>query len=360
MIGSRFLLLGSPESFVSVDVLSDLLRTVRLSGGVFFNVTAMKPWVAAAPRSSHLAEALRPGTDHVIPYHVVIEGECFAGLLDGPKVRLKAGDVLVVPHGDPHLLSDSPEGRAVPDEGIYGGLRNVELPVRVEVGATGPLSARLVCGFLGCDSRPFNPLIESLPPVIHQNLGDSLDTPWLRHFLDVAVAESENKRAGGDAILARLSELMFVEVIRQYVESMPAGQSGWLAGLRDPAVARALSRLHGRPGEAWTLETLAAEVALSRSVLAERFPRLVGMPVMQYLTRWRMQVAAGLLLQSRAKIAEIALQVGYDSEAAFSRAFKKFVGTAPGAWRRRRDPEPLARSESTPPTAPVPDTRSPR
>ncbi len=336
MIRRRRFLLARPEFGLSLDVLSDLLRTVRLNGGVFFNVRAVSPWVAAAPHSTHLAASLRPGTDHVIPYHVITEGECWAGLLDGARVRMKAGDVIVFPHGDPHVLSDDPGSRADADPGEYGALRNVSLPVRVEVGGKGPTSARLVCGFLGCDTRPFNPLLETLPLVIHQSAGNASEAPWLRHFLDVAVAESENKRSGGDAILARLSELMFVEVLRQYVESLPDGQAGWLAGLRDPAIARALSQLHARPGHSWTLETLAEEVAVSRSVLAERFNQLVGMPVMQYLARWRMQVAAGQLTQGGAKIAEIALAVGYDSEAAFSRAFKKLVGVSPGAWRKQR------------------------
>jgi len=326
-----------PEADLRIDVLSDLLRTVRLSGGVFFNVRAVAPWVAAAPHSSHLAASLRPGAEHVIPYHVVVEGECFAGLVDGEKVRMKAGDVIVIPHGDPHVLADRPDRSADPDPGQYGALQNVDLPVRVDVGGEGPSSARLVCGFLGCDTRPFNPLLETLPAVIHQSSSSASDAPWLRHFLDVAVAESEQKRAGGDAVLARLSELMFVEVLRHYVDSLPAGQPGWLAGMRDPAIARALTRLHASPGHPWTLESLAEEVAVSRSVLAERFAQLVGTPVMQYLARWRMQVAAGLLAQGGSKIAEIALEVGYDSEAAFSRAFKKLVGASPGAWRRRRE-----------------------
>ncbi len=325
---------------MSVDVLSDLLRTVRLTGGVFFDIHAVRPWVAAAPHSSRLSDALTPGTDHVIPYHVVTEGECFAGLPQGPKVRLGAGDVVVFPHGDPHVLSDRENGRAEPDGGMYRGLRNVELPLRIDLGADGTASTRLVCGFLGCDTRPFNPLLAALPGVIHESSAESPDAPWLRHFLDVAVAESERKRAGGEAVLARLSELMFVEVVRRYVDSLPAERSGWLAGLRDPVVARALARLHDRPGHAWSLEALASEVAVSRSVLAERFTQVVGMPVMQYLASWRMQVAASLLARGGAKVAEIATEVGYESEAAFGRAFKKLVGVSPGAWRRRRRPDP--------------------
>jgi len=336
MILRRPFLLERPESRLSLDVLSDLLRTVRLSGGVFFDVRAVKPWVAAAPHAARLAAALSPGADHVIPYHVVTEGECWAGLADGARVRLRAGDVIVLPHGDPHVLADSPDRRALPDEAMYAALRGVELPVHLQVGVSGAHSARLVCGFLACDTRPFNPLLDSLPPLLHQSAGDSAEAPWLRHFLDVAVAESGRKRAGGDAVLARLSELMFVEVLRQYVEQLPAGQAGWLAGLRDPAVARALAALHARPGHTWTLDALAEEVAISRSVLAERFNQIVGLPVMQYLARWRMQVAAGLLTQSGAKIAAIALEVGYESEAAFNRAFKKLVGVSPGAWRKRQ------------------------
>ena len=327
---------GRREDGLNVDVLSDLLRTVRLGGGVFFDVRAVAPWVAAAPHSAHLAASLRPGTEHVIPYHVVIEGECYAGLLDEDKVHMRTGDVIVLPHGDPHMLADDPDRPAVPDPGQYGVLRNVELPLHVDVGPGGRASVRLVCGFLACDARPFNPLLETLPPVIHHRAGSAPDAPWLRHFLDVAVAESESKRAGGGAVLARLSELMFVEVLRHYLDTLPEGRPGWLAGLRDPMIARALSLLHAQPGDAWSLDRLADEVAASRSVLAERFTQIVGVPVMHYLARWRMQVAAGRLVEGNAKIAEIALEVGYDSEAAFSRAFKKLVGTSPGAWRRRK------------------------
>lgn len=354
-----------PENALSTDVLSDVLRAVRLNGGVFFNVRAVRPWVAASRGSAGLAEMLGLGKQHVIPYHVVTEGDCWAGLRDSERVHLKTGDAIVFPQGDQHVLSDGPERRPEPGPDPYIELRNVELPVSVEVGggagmravavardggsgtggvhglgrgpgAGGQPSARLVCGFLSCDVGPFNPLLDTLPRMLHQSYGAASDMPWLRHFLDVAVEESERKRAGGAAVLARLSELMFVEVVRRYVDSMPPDERGWLAGLREPAIARVLTVLHARPGHRWTLEELAAQVGLSRSVLAERFAQLTGMPVMQYLTRWRMQVAAGLLTRGSPKVAAVAEEVGYDSEAAFSRAFKKAMGTSPAAWRRER------------------------
>jgi AraC-like DNA-binding protein len=321
---------------VSTDVLSDVLRTVRLTGGVFFSVRAVRPWIAAAPDGARLATWLKAGAEHLIPYHVVTDGECFAGLVDGKRVHMKAGDVIVLPRGDPHVLSDSPEGNAELEPQKYRGLHKLALPVRVEIGGQGPASAHLVCGFLGCDARPFNPLLDTLPRVIHQSYGAAPESPWLRHFLDVAVAESESQRAGSGAVLSRLSELMFVEIMRRYADSLPPGSPSWLAGLRDPAVAHALTLLHANPARAWTLEEVAEQVAVSRSVLAERFTRLVGLPLMQYLVRWRMQVAAGLLAQGSAKVAEIAADVGYDSEAAFSRAFKRIAGASPAAWRRQR------------------------
>jgi AraC-like DNA-binding protein len=194
--------------------------------------------------------------------------------------------------------------------------------------------ATLVCGFLGLDARPFNPLLAALPRVL-QVPGSALGPDsWVTTFMRAVVTESNQKRPGGEAVLERMSEMLFVEVLRRYVDSLPAEQTGWLAGMRDPAVGRALALLHASPAEAWTLERLSEQAGLSRSSLHDRFVHFIGQAPMQYLTRWRMQVAAGLLRDSNAKLIEVALDVGYESEAAFSRAFKRAVGVAPGAWRR--------------------------
>ena len=207
-------------------------------------------------------------------------------------------------------------------------------PFFANLGAEGPIAAKLVCGFLACDAQPFNPLLDNLPPVIKVAAGTGDDTRWLGQFIHVASTESAEKRAGGESVLARLSELMFIEVVRRHLESLPPEQVGWLAGLRDPFVGKALSLMHARPAQNWTIEDLAHDVGLSRSVLAERFNDLVGIPPMLYLGKWRMQIASGLLSNGRVNIATVAAQTGYGSEAAFSRAYKRMVGVSPSARRR--------------------------
>ncbi len=316
---------------MSSDTLSEVLRAVRLQGAVFFLVDAAAPWVAQAPPAKAVAAAVMPGSEHVIEYHVITRGACWAGLLDGEAVRLQAGDVIVFPHGDPHAVSSTPGMRAEPDWEGYRRSGDAQLPFPYRVGEGD--QTQLVCGFLGCDARSFNPLLSTLPPMIH--VRGAADDNGLGQFMRVAIDESQQKRAGGECVLARLSELMFVEVVRRYLKSLPEEHTGWLAGLRDRHVGRALSLLHGDPAHPWTLEALAQWAGLSRSALADRFTHFVGQPPMQYLARWRMQVAAGLLAGGHASVAGVALAVGYDSEAAFSRAFKKAVWQPPAAWRRR-------------------------
>jgi AraC-like DNA-binding protein len=212
------------------------------------------------------------------------------------------------------------------------------LPIVYEFGGGGPERARVVCGFLGCDERPYNPLLAALPTAIHLSAtAPNSAAGWLGTLLNIAVKESGSARAGGENVLARLSELMFVEAIRQYLETLPPAQTGWLAGLRDPVVGQALAALHGQPSESWTVEKLARLVGLSRSVFAERFNEMVGQPPMQYLALWRMQLASRLLVEG-GHVAGVADAVGYESEAAFSRAFKKLVGQAPATWRRGTAP----------------------
>jgi AraC-like DNA-binding protein len=309
---------------MSSDTLSDVLRAVRLQGAVYFFVEAADPWVAEAPPAKAVAAAVMPGSEHVIEYHVVTRGACWAGLVDGEAARLEAGDVVVFPHGDSHVVSSTPGMRAEPDWEGHRRPADEQLPFPYQVGE-GDNQTQLVCGFLGCDARPFNPLLSTLPRMIHVRGGT--DDSGLGQFMRLAIDESQRKRAGGECVLARLSELMFVQVVRRYLESLPEDHTGWLAGLRDRHVGRALSLLHGDPAHPWTLEALAQRIGLSRSALADRFTHFVGQPPMQYLTCWRMQVAAGLLAGGHASVAGVALAVGYDSEAAFSRAFKK--GTRP-------------------------------
>lgn len=320
---------------MAADALSDLLRTVRLTGATFFDVVGNAPWVAEQPMREMVLPKILPGAEHLIAYHVLTEGRCFASIVGGETFVVEAGEVIVFVNGDPHVMSSSPGMRAEPvtSDQIDHGAK--QLPFVLNYGAIGPPSAKLVCGFLACDARPFNPLLDSLPPVIKVRDTIDRDEGWLRQFIRFATRESADRRAGGEGVLAKLSELMFIEVVRRYLETLPPEQTGWLAGLRDPFVGKALSLMHGAPAQDWTIEDLAKQVGVSRSVLAERFTELVGIPPMHYLAKWRMQIASGLLNGGGANIATVAARVGYSSEAAFSRAFKKVVGVPPSARRRR-------------------------
>lgn len=315
-----------------MDALSDVLRAVRLTGAVFFDVRASEPWVAEAPSGNAVVNTIFPGSEHLISYHVVTEGTIWGGVPDEPYLHLHAGDIIVFPHGDAHVLSSAPGMRGALDLSRFDIALHAQRPFAITMGDR-PDPARFVCGFLGCDARPFNPLLNALPRVIHvsDRTGGALQT-----FVQFAIAESNDPRPGGEAVLGRLSELMFVDVVRRYLETLPADRTGWLAGLREPFVGKALAALHRAPAREWTLEALSREVGLSRSALAERFTEYVGQPPMQYLTNWRMQLAANHLLAGTDPVAAIAERVGYESEAAFSRAFKKSVGTPPSQWRKRR------------------------
>lgn len=297
---------------MSRDTLSDLLRSVRVRGAVFYYVSCRAPWSAEAPPAREIAGAVMPGCEHVMEYHMIARGSGWAAVAGQPPVRLAAGDIVMFPQGDGHVLSSAPEGVA---------------PLPVEAA-----DMVAVCGFLGCDLRPFNPLVAALPRVLHLPAARAGD--WVARVIDQAVAESNSRRPGGDAVLERLSEMMFVDAARRYLDGLPEDATGWLAGLRDRFVGRALALMHERPDHAWSVDALAREVGLSRSALHERFVAYVGHAPMQYLARWRIQLGARLLRESNRTVATVALEVGYDSEAAFARAFKRMVGMPPAAWRR--------------------------
>lgn len=323
------------------DIVSDVLHNVRLSGAIFFEVDAVAPWVAAAPPSRDIAAAvMRPG-QHIIEYHVLVEGVCWARVTgpDEPAIELAPGSVVAFPQGDTHVLASEPHLDAEPDLSTFDAAKRARsLPFHVDHrdGAnTG--TARLICGFLGCDAAPFNPLLASLPRVIHTPEGYTSGDGFLGHLIRAAVRETETKGTGSAGVLAKLSELIFIEVVRRYAAAVSDTQGGWLSGLRDPGVGRAIRLMHSEPARAWTVALLAREAGLSRTVLAERFTDLLGMPPMTYLANWRMQRAAGLLSAGPASILQVAEQVGYESEAAFSRAFKRATGLSPAHWRRRAD-----------------------
>jgi AraC-like DNA-binding protein len=316
-----------------MDALSDVLRAVRLKGAIFFDVHASDPWAAETPAGTQIVRRMFPSAEHLISYHAITHGSCWASVGDEPPLALTAGDVVVIPHGHAHVLATTPGMRGVQDVVRYRAANELELPVSISTGNGPAESARFVCGFLGCDARPYNPLLSSLPRVF--KVSDQADGP-LSAYVQIALAESKKPRIGSESVLGRLSELMFVDVIRRYLETLPPERLDWLAGLRDPHIGRALAEIHRNPARHWSLESLARAVAMSRSAFAEHFTKFVGTPPMQYLTSWRMQIAANQLLSTTDSVTAVANRIGYDSEAAFSRAFKKVVGAAPSEWRRNR------------------------
>jgi AraC-like DNA-binding protein len=328
---------GTAENGPSADTLSDVLEAVRLTGALFFVVDASAPWVAAAPSTSVLAPAILPRAQHVVSYHVLTEGSCWCEMEGLPPVQVDAGDILIIPHGDAYALASEAGLRPsiTVEEGLawFRHMAAGQLSFVVTEGGGGPEKIGVFCGFLGCDALPFNPALTALPRIVHlRGAHGGLDR--LGSLIELAAAESREPRAGGRSVLLRIGELLFVEVVRRYLSSVPPDQRGWLAGLRDPLVGRALALLHATPAEEWTLDTLARKAGTSRSVLTERFTLMVGRPPMQYLAAWRIQLAARRLLDGAAKVSAVAREVGYESEAAFSRAFKRLTGSPPARWRR--------------------------
>ena len=317
------------------DVLSDVLRAIRLVGSVYFDFELTAPWVAEAPPSREIAGIVMPRAQRVIEYHLIARGSGWGQIIGGEPVRLCEGDFIAFPQGDAHVLASAPGMRAAPNLATFARLPATPLPMFHELGGGGPERARVVCCFLGCDDHPYNPLLSALPRVLHlssASLGET--SSWLGTMMNMAVRESASGRPGSQNVLARLSELMFVETIRLYLERLPSAETGWLAGLRDPVVGQALAAMHANAADGWTVEGLARLVGLSRSVFAERFTHMVGQSPMQYLALWRMQLASRLLAEG-ARVSAVATEIGYESEAAFSRAFKRLVGQSPAAWRDR-------------------------
>jgi AraC-like DNA-binding protein len=320
------------------DTLSDVLAVVRLTGALFFLVDARTPWVAEAPASTQLAPAILPRAQHIVSYHVVSEGACWCESPGHAPLRLESGDVLVVPHGHPYQLASTcglRTGWTLEDAlGWFRAMAAGQLPFVVTEGGDGSERLQLVCGFLGCDALPFNPVLTALPSLLRVRLGGDSGRR-LNALLEFAIAESNRGSLGSRLVLLRIGELVFIEVLRSYLTTGTDDEASWLGGLRDPIVGRALARLHAEPSRAWTLHELAHDVGASRSVLAERFTAFVGHPPMLYLTRWRVQLAASRLAAGEAPVSAVANAVGYESEGAFCRAFKKVTGVTPASWRRR-------------------------
>jgi AraC-like DNA-binding protein len=306
---------------------------VKLEGAIFFNAELSAPWCIRTPESSLIWPYLSTERRHVITFHLLMDGNAYANLPNGERTPLKAGELVVFPHGDAHFMGNGRDveprdhGQLI-QEIIDQGLRLTRL------GGGGEIT-RIVCGYLLCDPQLSLTFLGGLPPIFKVNIRSSTSGEWLEDSLRYSVSRAADGQTGTKVVLAKLSETLLTETLRQYVEQLPPEQAGWLAGARDPEIGNALALLHRSPAEGWTVAKLAKRVGVSRSVLAERFRQFLGEPPMAYMTRWRLQLGAQMLMSTSRTIAQIASAVGYESEPAFNRAFKRKFGAPPARFRMR-------------------------
>jgi AraC-like DNA-binding protein len=316
-----------------MDVLSTILKTVKLEGAMFYNAEFSAPWSIRAPHACLLAPYLSSEPRHVIIYHLLTHGRAYGNVENGERVALSAGDIVVFPHGDPHMMGN---GRDVEPRDHAQILKEIfSQGLKVATMGGGGEVTRFVCGYLVCDPQLSRAFLGGLPPIFKVNIGNDSSGRWLENCIRYSVEQAVASKAGSEIVVAKLSEVLFAETLRRYVDLLPPGQTGWLAGARDPDVGRALALMHGQPSDSWTIAELAKRVGVSRSVLAERFRHFLGVPPMAYVTHWRLQLGAQMLAATRHSVAQIAAEVGYESEPAFNRAFKREFGSPPARFRMK-------------------------
>ena len=314
-----------------MDALSEALTSVHMTGAIFYHAECAAPWGFRVPPLEKIAHVLAPGTERLVGYHLVVEGNA---LVEFPTATLSltAGDVLLIPPGEGHTVSNGSPSEFLDSGASLGRFLTGELRT-MRVGGGGEVT-RIVCGYFGCE-RSADKLFLAGLPLIKVNLRGDARGEWLENSVRHLVSQAESRRPGQAILLAKMADALFIETLRRHMEQLPPEQTGWLAGARDPIVGAALAALHRKPSHRWTLEELAAEGATSRSVLAERFTRFLGEPPLTYLARWRLQLAARLLRTTLKAVLQVAAEVGYDSEAAFNRAFKREFGSPPAQYRKK-------------------------
>jgi len=314
-----------------MDVLSEVLKAVKLDGALFFNGEFTAPWCLSSSRSTDMAPYLAPRGGHLILYHFLTEGRAYARLPDGGREELAAGDVVIFPHGDAHFLGNGSPERPVDSLRTFS--KNLTEGLKLARFGGGGEITRFVCGFMACEPRLSEVFLSGLPKMLKVPVANAPSGQWLENTIRFLVCEENGSDAGSELVLSRLSEVLFVETLRGYIASLPAEQTGWLAGARDGEVGKALALMHRNPERPWTLAVLAQEAGISRSVLAERFRHYLNETPMAYLTHWRLQMGAQMLSGTNYSVAQIAAEVGYESEAAFNRAFKREFTVPPARFR---------------------------
>jgi AraC-like DNA-binding protein len=317
-----------------MDVLSEVLKAVKLDGALFYNAEFSAPWCFRAPASHVVAPYLSPRSRHVIIYHLLTEGSGYAHVeRDGRPLSLTAGDIVIFPHGDPHIMGNGSPVQPVDNEQELQRILSHGLKI-ARFGGGGEIT-KFICGYMACEPHLSGMLLGGLPPIMKVHIRNDESGQWLEQSIRYSVENAGGSNPGSEAVLAKLSEALFVETLRRYIALLPREQTGWLAGVRDPDVGKALAFLHRRPAHPWTIAALANEVGISRSVLAERFRRYLSETPIAYLTRWRLQLGAQLLASTNHGVAHIAAEVDYESEPSFNRAFKREFGLPPAQFRSR-------------------------
>jgi AraC-like DNA-binding protein len=315
-----------------VDVLSEVFKAVKLDGAIFYTAECSAPWGFRSPPSRIMASYLSPDPKHVIVYHLLTEGRGYAHVEDDTRpVPLQAGEIVIFPHGDPHILGNG--SPIVPVDSARELKRILSEDLKIYRHGGGGELTRIICGYMSCDPQLSRILLSGLPPILKISIRNDASGQWLENSLRYSVDNTGASRPGGETVLAKLSEVLFIETLRRYIEQLPPEQTGWLAGVRDPEIGRALALLHQKPAHPWTIASLGQEIGVSRSVLAERFRRYLSESPMAYLAHWRLQLGARLLKSTNRSVAEIAAEVGYESEPSFNRAFKRQFGLPPARFR---------------------------
>ena len=316
-----------------MDALSEVLKVIKLRGALFFNAELSAPWCLNEPSSTQIAPSLKIGAGHIVLYHFVLDGHAFARTADGLQENLSTGDVVVVPHGDVHVLGNGwPEKPVDAIKAFAGNLKDGLKLVRF--GGGGEIT-KLVCGYMLMDPQLGEVLLSGLPKMIKVRVADEPSGQWLKNSIQFSVGDNGTSDAGGDLVIAKLSEVLFVETLRRYINGLPAEDTGWLAGARDTVIGKSLALMHMDPAYNWTVPELARRVGMSRTRFAERFQHFIGNSPMAYLTQWRLKLSAEMLESGNDNIAWIAASVGYGSEATFNRAFKREYNVPPAQYRRR-------------------------
>lgn len=339
MIARRDRLIERPEIGVTTmaDPLSSLLRSIHLTGGLFLDVRLKAPWAIVSEVTAEDCCALLARPTNIISYHVALDGRFELSIAGEPPLSIEAGEIVLLPRNDTHVLASGPglvpvEGTSLIQPSPDGGL------ARVENGGNGE-PTHMVCGFLGSDGAP-SPLLSSLPRALKVDVRTAASRDWIEASVRFAATELAEGRLASSNVMARLSEVLLVEAVRHYAEGRDDLDAGWLGGLADAQIGRALAMIHEDIRAPWSAEGLARCVALSRSAFVERFTSLVGVPPIRYLTALRMEAAKHQLRDGSASIAQVAHAIGYESEEAFSRAFKRECGLAPTPWRNRQPARP--------------------